>query len=253
MMIDAHVSFNEPYSYDLLMTYVKKAQEQGINELVIVEPSHKFLECALLYTEVKYTYQYQLEWYEAIPKISIHEYQAFVKEMRQKEFPIHIKFGLCVCYFTQHEQFIKQMKKEFAYDCFVGKIEFVDNIAFAWPQYSNEMLWDKYNADFLYRRYYEMMNALITSKLFDGVSGFDNIKIMRVIPKFKMQHTYHKMAMLLALQHMYVEDDTSLKYQYGHEDKGLCKAFKDMCTNMHVAIYPCSNAKKASEIGKLIQ
>lgn len=252
-MIDAHVSFEEPYSYDVLMSYVKKAQDQGIEELTIVEPTHKFIECALLYTEIKYTYSYQLQWYEAIPKISIQEYHNFIEDMRKKEFPIRIKFGLCVCYFTQHEQFIKQLKKEFNYDCFVATIEFIDNIAFAWPQYSNEMLWDKYNANFLYRRYYEMMNALITSKLFDGVSGFDNIKIMNVKPSYKMHHTYHKLAMLLALQHMYVENDTSLGYVFGHEDQGLSDEFKKMCIEMHVEIRSCSNAKNASEVGKLIR
>lgn len=252
-MIDAHVSFCEPYSYELLMSYVIKAQKQGIEELTVLEPTHKFSECSLVYTEIKYTYPYQLAWYEAIPKVSINEYHAFIKEMRKNEFPIKIKFGLCVCYFIQHEQFIRQIKKDFSYDCFIGTIQFIDNIAFAWPQYSNEMLWDKYNANFLYRRYYEMMNAMITSKLFDGVAGFDNIKIMNVKPSFKMHHTYHKLAMLLALQHMYVEDDKSLRYLYGHKDGGLCEDFKKMCKEMHVEVYPCSNATRVDEVGKLIR
>ena len=52
-----------------------------------------------------------------------------------------------------------------------------------------------------------MMYALITSRLFDGVSGFDNIHHMQMKPGYSLQHTYNKLAMLLALQHMYVEDD----------------------------------------------
>ena len=52
-------------------------------------------------------------------------------------------------------------------------------------------------------RYYEMMYALITSRLFDGVSGFDNIHHMQMKPGYSLQHTYNKLAMLLALQRMY--------------------------------------------------
>ena len=47
-----------------------------------------------------------------------------------------------------------------------------------------------------------MMYALITSRLFDGVSGFDNIHHMQMKPGYSLQHTYNKLAMLLALQHM---------------------------------------------------
>lgn len=91
-----------------------------------------------------------------------------------------MKFGLEACYFTQHESYIAGIKEAFDYDVFIGRIHFLDNIAFDWPKHSREMMWDKYNAGYLYRRYYEMMNAMLTSHLFDGIAGFDNIKLMNV-------------------------------------------------------------------------
>lgn len=249
-MIDAHVSFQEPYSYELLCSYVEEAQKKGISELTILEPTHKFIECERLYTEIKYTYPYQEKWYEAIPKVSIQEYQDFIEDMKGHKFPISIRYGICVCYFTQHEWFIRQMKKAYPYDCFVGSIQFIDNIAFAWEDHSYEMLWDKYNANFLYRRYYEMMNAMITSKIFDGVHGFDDIKLLGVKPTFKMEHTYHKLAMLLALHHMYVENDHSIGYGRNHPDQGLSEEFIAMCQKLHVEIRDASNARCAKDVGR---
>ena len=108
------------------------------------------------------------------------DYHAFIDAMRRESFPIPVKFGICADYFTQHEILLSQMKAAYSYDCFVGCIRFIDNIAYSWDPHSKEMLWDKYNAAFLYRRYYEMMYALITSRLFDGVSGFDNIHHMQM-------------------------------------------------------------------------
>ena len=152
-------------------------------------------------------------------------------------------------YFTQHEYFISQIKKAFPYDCFVGKIDFLDNIAFDWPQ-SHEMLWDKYNAAFLYRRYYEMMYALITSHLFDGVCGYDNIRTLGVSCPYKLQHTDHKLAMLLALSHMYVEEDNRAKEKSHPDSLGLHDGFRELCDTMHVERKLASHATCAADIGK---
>lgn len=249
-MIDAHISLKEPYSYENLMKYATSALHKGIEELIVLEPTHKFIECAPLYREIRATYPCQEEWYDNIQKISIVEYQTFIEQMRTKEFPVKIRFGLCVCYFTQHEFFIRQLLKAFPYDICVGSIQFLDNIAFYWKEHSYEMLWNKYNADFLYRRYYEMMNALLTSHIFHGVSGFDNIKILGIKPHFNMKHTYHKMAMLMAEHHIYVEDDTSVHYRYGHPDHGLNEEFLSVCEELGVEIKAASNAHTWQEVAK---
>lgn len=247
-MIDAHVTLNAPYSYDALMSYVNAAIEKGLDGIVILEPTHKFRECKAMYREVCSTYPCQREWFQSVNCSSLKEYQSFIEEMRTKAFPIQVSFGLEVCYFTQHETYIRQLKEEFSYDAFVGCIHFLDNIAFAWTPQSHEMLWDKYNAGFLYRRYYEMMNAMLTSNLFDGIAGFDTIKVMGIPCRFRLDHTYHKMAMLLAKQHIYVEDDASVGYRFHHEDNGLAKAFKLICEEMGVVIKRVSHAQCIEEI-----
>lgn len=249
-MIDAHVALPQPYTYETLVTYVEAAVAKGLKGIVILEPTYKFRELKSMYREVCATYPYQKQWFQEVNTVSLKDYQDFIIDMRKKSFPIDVKFGLEACYFTQHEQYIAKIKEAFDYDVFIGRIHFLDNIAFDWIEHSREMLWDKYNAGYLYRRYYEMMNAMLTSHLFDGVAGFDNIKLMNVKCPFKMDHTYHKMAMLLAKHHMYVEDDASIDYRFHHEDKGLNEAFLAICKQLNVEVKRVSHARKAEEIGK---
>ena len=250
-MIDAHISLSGPYTYENLMKHVEQAVKKGLSGITILEPTHKFKECKTMYREVCATYPCQKDWFQSVNTASIKDYQKFVETMRKKAFPIEVSFGLEVCYFTQHEPFIRRLKSEFPYDRFVGCIKFIDNVAFAWKEHSFEMLWNKYHSGFLYRRYYEMMNALLTSELFDGVSGFDDIKTLQVPCHFKLFHTYHKLAALLAKYHMYVEDDASLGYQHHHEDHGLAPAFRIICEELGVEILRVSHATRIEEIGIL--
>lgn len=249
-MIDAHITLSS-YSYDALMCCVNAAVKQGLKGIVILEPTHKFKECKAMYREVCATYPCQKKWFQSVNQISLKDYQIFIQEMRSKTFPIQVSFGLEVCYFTQHEAYIRRLKEEFSYDVFVGCIHFLDNIAFTWEPESREMLWDKYNAAFLYRRYYEMMNALLTSGLFDGVAGFDTIKVMRVPCKIRLDHTYHKMALLLAKHDIYVEDDASVGYRFHHEDNGLAAPFRTLCERLGVQIKRVSHAEVIEDIGRL--
>lgn len=250
-MKDAHVRFDRSYSKEAILLYLEEAKQRGLEGITFLEPAYKFKECQPLYREVCAMHPYQKEWYHSIGQTSIREYQRFIEEMRTQTFSIEVRFGLEVCYFTEHEAFIEQMKKAFSYDVFVGTIQFIDHIAFAWPKQSMEMLWSKYHAGFLYRRYYEMMNALITSGLFDGVAGFDSIKALQVSCRISLQHTYHKLAVQLAKQNMFVEDDTSLAYRYQHPDGGLAAAFLTQCQEQKVSVLKVSNASKPEEVGKL--
>ena len=250
-MKDAHITMSKPYTKEALMEYIEAAESKGLAGITILEPTYKFKECQLLYREACATYPYQNQWLQQQCQYSIIEYQNFITSMKQEEFPIEVLFGLEVSYFTQHEDFIIQMKQAYKYDVVIGVIHFLDNIAFGWNRYSHEMLWDKYNAGFLYRRYYEMMNALLTSGLFDGVAGFDSIKILQVPCSINTKHAYHKCAQLLAKHHMYVEDDASLDYRHHHPDRGLSAAFIAECKALHVPVIRVSNASKAEEIGLL--
>ena len=67
-MIDAHIEYQGEYSYEHLMEYVQAAIHNGIDEITILQPTHKFKECSLLYREICASYPCQKEWYDRIEK-----------------------------------------------------------------------------------------------------------------------------------------------------------------------------------------
>ena len=54
--MDGHITLKGNYHKDVLDAFVEQAQKTKLSQLVILEPSSMFLECASLYKEVRATY-----------------------------------------------------------------------------------------------------------------------------------------------------------------------------------------------------
>lgn len=206
-----------------LEVIVNQAKLQNIEKIFILEPTYKFYECEALYYQIRSAYKIQNEWYLKVEKCSILEYQNFIDEMKKIDFDIDIQFGLLVQYSSEYEYFIEQIKKQYSYDLFVGCIDFIDNIIFD-SMYSSNMLWEKYSEKYIFLRYYEMVFALISSKLFDGIAHFDTIQKVHQYRSRFMIHHYRKCAMHLHLNQMFVIDSY------------LLPRFLNECNAFHVEI-----------------
>ena len=57
--MDGHITLKGNYRKDVLDAFVEQAQKTKLSQLVILEPSSMFLECASLYKEVRATYPCQ--------------------------------------------------------------------------------------------------------------------------------------------------------------------------------------------------
>lgn len=249
MRKDYHIGFRMPYSLETLENYIKEAQSQGIDEIAIMEPSVKFFEFAPLYDEVRKTYKNQDEWYLSKATCSLQTYLDFVKEMKLQQFPIKVHFGLCIDYLPQKESFIKKMIQESHLDLYTGRIYFIDNIAFSWNPISFTMLWDKYHTSYLIRKYYELVHALITSKLFHGLADFELIHNLNVAYYFSLERTYQKTVRLLANHKMYVEADTSYIFRHKKSTMNLPDSFIKYCHQHNVEVVYVSNALHPIETG----
>ena len=84
--MDGHIRLKGNYHKDVLDAFVEQAQKTKLSQLVILEPSSMFLECASLYKEVRATYPCQQEWYQAQNICSIMDYHAFIDAMRRESF-----------------------------------------------------------------------------------------------------------------------------------------------------------------------
>lgn len=248
-MKDYHIGFRMPYQLETLQRFIHEAQQQNINEIAIMEPSVKFFEFAPLYQEIRKTHPKQDEWYQKKATHSLHEYLSFVQQMKQQDFPITVKFGLCIDYLPQKEAFIKKMILESNLDLYTGRVYFIDNLTFSWNPDSFHMLWDKYHASYLVRKYYEQVHALITSKLFDGLADFELIHSLNVPYYFSLERTYQKTVKLLASHQMYVEADTSYIYRHKKSNMNLSTSFMELCKQMEVEYIFVSNALHPIEVG----
>lgn len=103
--MDGHITLKGNYHKDVLDAFVEQAQKTKLSQLVILEPSSMFLECASLYKEVRATYPCQQEWYQAQNICSIMDYHAFIDAMRRESFPIPVKFGICADYLHSMKYF----------------------------------------------------------------------------------------------------------------------------------------------------
>lgn len=249
MKKDYHIGFRMPYQLDTLNAYIEEAQAQGIDEIAIMEPSVKFIEFAPLYEEIRKTHPKQDEWYVQKATHSIQDYLTFVHSMKQKQFPITVRFGLCIDYLPQKESFIQKMIQDTKLDLYTGRVYFIDNLAFSWNPDSFSILWDKYHASYLVRKYYEQVHALITSKLFHGLADFELIHTLNVPYYFPLERTYQKIVKLLAQHQMYVEADTSYIFRHKKADMNLPISFREKCKKMCVAYYLVSNALHPIELG----
>ncbi|MEG3039021.1 MAG: PHP domain-containing protein [Erysipelotrichaceae bacterium] len=253
-MIDGHIHFeSRPYTLEGLQDFIKAAQAKQLDEIWLLEHTHRFIEWQPLYQDILGIDEKQDEWYLKKQLISIKEYQSFITEMRKLSFPIKVKFGLEVCFFPQHVEFIKNELASFPYDFAIGSVHFVDNVAYDIASFSKRILWDARNHDEIYRRYYELMKELIQSDLFNGVAHPDTIKLFNYYPSYDLTPTYLEISDLLNEHHMFAEDNGGCYYRYHHKDKGLSDELLKIFKEKHVQIQSASDAHVPEHVGMLIQ
>ena len=107
-MIDGHVHLEKgPLTREYVYEFINEAINKGINELQILDHTHRFFEFAPLY-ENHYTSNAQTAWLTNDLRDSIYDYIKLIEEMRKENLPIKVSFGLEVCYQKEKENFIRK-------------------------------------------------------------------------------------------------------------------------------------------------
>ena len=160
-MIDGHVHLeNGDLSVDYAMQFVDAAVKKGIRTLQILDHTHRFLEFAPMYAGVRSASTLQADWLKKKTKDHLSTYHHLIETMKQMDLPIEVRFGLEVCYTPEAEPFLRDILSQYPYDFLVGSVHSVDGILYDMP-FSRELLWDRYPADGIYRRYYELIEQLM--------------------------------------------------------------------------------------------
>ena len=249
-MIDGHVHIEKsPYTIEYIMEYVKQAQARGIDEINLLEHTHRFTEWKELYELARNAHPKMKEWLDNKNTISIQDYFKLIAKVKAMDLPVKLNFGLEVCYFKDKEDFIKEQLALFPYDFVIGSIHYVYDMAYDLDNISQAILWDVKNVNDIYRTYYKDTEHLICSGLFTQLAHMDTIKKYNLYPSYDLTDTYHHIAELLKKQGMKTECNVGCYYRYHHHDLGLSEELLDILKQHQVEIVPCSDAHQPSDVG----
>lgn len=253
-MIDCHVHLEKgPYAAKWLNEFVKQAQKMNIDEIYFLEHTHIFNECAALYNEMSIYNDYQQNWFNKKRLIArpIKDYINFIENIKKETFPIKLKFGLEVCYSPQHEEDISRLSAIYPFDFLVGSIHWIDGWAFS----HLKQRWTEadVNVDTIYKRYYQLMEDLIKSRLFNGLAHPNSLSCFGAMPLKDFCSTYKLLADLLVKNSMYIEESSGLVITYGAAQLGMNKEMLKIMKEKKVNILTASDAHLPQYVGAYVK
>ncbi|MBP7510038.1 MAG: hypothetical protein KA807_19650 [Prolixibacteraceae bacterium] len=249
-MLDAHVHLEKgPYTFKWINEFIHTAMDRNIDEIRFVEHSHRFLQFEEMYNEVTSYSLYQKEWLERKCNIDLVKYKSFVEECRTRKFPINVKFGMEVCYFSEHENALKNLLSDFNWDFITGSIHWIDG----WGFDHKEEHWSNVNIDVAYRRYYEEMIKLVRSGIFTTLAHPDSIKCFGKKPAISMRVLYESLATELQKNNVSTEVSSGLYNNYGCKEIGINEELLLILIKANVALLTASDAHSPSMVGKMIK
>ncbi|MBQ1347322.1 MAG: ASCH domain-containing protein, partial [Erysipelotrichaceae bacterium] len=163
---------------DYVMRFVQEAAAKGLDEIDILDHSHRFKEFEGCYEHLK-IYEKQKDWLAKPTKFcnTLKDYYGLIETMCKKDLPVRVRFGLEVCYTSDTKDLLKEILSDVHLDFLTGAVHSVDHILYD-MSFSKELLWDVWPSEKIYRRYYEEVLSLIGSGLFDRLAHPDQIKML---------------------------------------------------------------------------
>ncbi|MDD4125536.1 MAG: PHP domain-containing protein, partial [Eubacteriales bacterium] len=178
---------------------------RNIDEIWLLEHCYRFIEFVPMYDEVCAYSGYIDEWFHRKAGVmNLYNYLELINNIRQRDYPVKINFGLEVCYFKKYESLVRELTNGKGLDFLVGSVHFIDNFAF---DHKAEHWYGK-NVDHLYRRYFDTSLELAESGIYGGIAHPDSIKLFGHAPSFSLMHYYDKLAKALYKNHMYAEQNS---------------------------------------------
>lgn len=255
MMIDGHMHLeNGPLTKEYVLEFVEAAHQKGLDEIQILDHTHRFIEFEPIYEELK-QYEVQKTWLENKKmkfKDHLDTFVALMEEIKAMDLPVKVSYGLEVCYVPQHEEYIRDVLSKYHFDFIVGAIHSIDGILYDMG-FSKELLWNKFDVNHIYKRYYELVFQLVESDLFTQLAHPDTIKLFEIYPTYDLKPTYEKLSQLLNEHHMKAENNVGCYYRYNHPDIGLSDELLEIFKKNHVELITASDAHKPRDVGSYIK
>ncbi|HIY19690.1 MAG TPA: histidinol phosphate phosphatase [Candidatus Blautia avistercoris] len=247
MLKDVHIHLERgTYTKDWVTKFVSQAQKKGLDEIYLLEHTHRFREFLPMYRHLYGTNGYFDSWLDGRGSQRLSDYLKLAEEMRKESFPVKVRWGLEVCYFPDWEEFIKRETQDLPLDFLTGSIHWIDGFGFD----HKKELWEGKDTDQEYERYYELMEELIDSGLFTGLAHPDSIKCFGRESSRDLEETYGRLAGKLKEQGMYAEQSSGLFNNYGYAYMGMNPQMLAVFQREQVPIETASDAHCPEDVGK---
>lgn len=244
-MNDLHIHIERgKYTVEWIGRFINKAIDMELDEINLLEHSIRIKEFHPTFKEAREYNLYQKRWFEG-KENSAHtmaEYKALIDEIRSRDYPIKVNFGLEICWFEQHEEYIRSLVSDGYFDYLIGSVHWIDNWTFNQRKYQ----WLGKDVNKLYRRYYELSNSLISSDIFDIIAHPDLIRCHSLYPTFDLADTYKELCDNAIKHNVAIEMNTS-------KSLGINPQFLSIAKDSGVRFSTGSDAHRPEDVGRGIK
>ncbi len=250
-MVDGHIHIERgEYTYEWVNQFVNKAVEKQLDEIWLLEHCYRFEEFVPMYDSVCAYSNYIDTWFHRKAGVlKLEKYLSLIKQIRNNQFPVKIKFGLEICYFKEFEDLVVELTKDKDLDFLLGSVHFVDNFAF------DHMVehWNGINVDEIYHRYFETSVSLAQSGIYDGIAHPDAIKLFGHKPSYSLTEYYNSLAKELYKNDMYAEQNSGVFRRCPNTATlGMDEEMLKIMINNNVKIITASDAHCPEDVGDRI-
>lgn len=243
-----HLEYGD-LSEEYVMRFVEAAVARGLDEIDILDHTHRFREFECCYEHLR-KYEAQDTWLKQKTKFcnTLDDYYGLIEKIRKKDLPIKVKFGLEVCYSTNTEEMLREILRDVHLDFLTGAIHSIDSILYDMP-FSMKLFEGKKDIGTINREFYEAELSLVRSGLFNRLAHPDQIRICGFYDDARLMDVYEQLSSALKAADMYAENNTGIHYRYGHDSIGLGENLLQAFRDHDVRLICASDAHKPEHVG----
>ncbi|SHE51648.1 histidinol-phosphatase [Desulforamulus putei] len=199
MLTDYHIHVEQgPYTVDWLFEFARQAGAAGIDEWGISEHAYRFVETRHIFWN---------DWVEPRQNQRMEEYLSMIMKARQEG--VRVKFGIEMDYFPGKEKEIEEFINRYPFDYVIGSVHWIDEWGIDLSEMKQE--WDRRKVEDIWLAYFDRIERLAESRLFDIVGHLDLAKIFKYVPKDRefLAELYARVAKTLAENGTCIEISTA--------------------------------------------
>lgn len=185
---DYHVHLeNGAYSLDWVSRFLERAAEVGLSEVGFSEHGHRFKEAGHIL---------EIDWAREQCTQRVGDYVDLVERARSLGYPLKVRLGIEMDFVPGKEEEIAEFIAKWPWDFVIGSVHWDGALALDDPEHR----WEDGELLNTWRKYFELVESMASSGLYDIVGHFDVIKVnAQRPPGMPMEDAPHALSALRAI------------------------------------------------------